>query len=95
MPISYRAAQTLIKRGDAPAFAAAIQAGLDPQLKNQNGWTLLMLTAVEGNTELAEILFRKGVSTNLKNSKGQTALAIAESKGHTEFADLLRANGAS
>lgn len=95
MPISYRAAQTLIKRGDVPAFSAAIAAGLDPQLKNQNGWTLLMLTAVEGNIALAQVLFDKGVSTNLKNSKGETALAIATAKGHDEFAEFLRLHGAS
>jgi hypothetical protein len=28
MPISYRAAQTLIKRGDEPALRAALDAGL-------------------------------------------------------------------
>lgn len=95
MAISYRAAQTLIKRGDEEGFRAAIAAGLNPQLKNQNGWTLLMLTAVEGNIALAQVLFDKGVSTNLKNAKGETALAIAEGKGHTEFAAFLRSQGAS
>jgi len=85
----------LIKRGDEPAFRAAIASGLDPQLKNQNGWTLLMLTAVEGNIALAQVLFDKGVSTNLKNSKGETALSIATAKGHTDFADFLRSQGAS
>ena len=95
MPISYRAAQTLIKRGDEPAFRAALASGLDPQLKNQNGWTLLMLTAVEGNIALAEALFERGISTNNRNSKGETALTIATAKGHTAFADFLRSKGAS
>jgi len=95
MPISYRAAQSIIKRGDLPAFEAAIKSGLDPQAKNQNGWTLLMLTAVEGNIALAQVLFDKGVSTNLKNSKGETALAIATAKGHDDFVGFLRTQGAS
>ena len=95
MPISYRAAQTLIKRGDEPALRAALDAGLDPQLKNQNGWTLLMLAAVEGNIALAQALLDKGVSTNNRNAKGETALAIATAKGHTDFAAFLKSHGAS
>lgn len=95
MPISYRAAQTLIKRNDEPGLRAALATGLDPQLKNQNGWTLLMLVAVEGHIPLAEALFERGISTNNRNSKGETALKIAEAKGHTAFADFLRSKGAS
>ena len=95
MPISYRAAQTLIKRNDEPALRAALASGLDPQAKNQNGWTLLMLCAVEGNIPLAEALFERGISTNNRNGKGETALAIATAKGHTAFADFLRSKGAS
>lgn len=95
MAISYRAAQALIKRGDEAGLRTALATGLDPQAKNQNGWTLLMLTAVEGNVLLAEALLERGVSTNNRNAKGETALAIAESKGHTEYAEFLRGKGAS
>jgi ankyrin repeat protein len=95
MAISYRAAQTIIKRGDEPALRAALASGLDPQLANQNGWTLLMLCAVEGNIPLAQALLDKGVSTNNRNAKKENALSIALAKGHTAFADFLKANGAS
>ncbi len=95
MALSYRAAQPLIKRTDEPAFRAALASGLDPQAKNQNGWTLLMLTAVEGNIPLAQALLDRGVSTNNRNAKGETALAIATAKGHSSFADFLRSKGAS
>ena len=95
MPISYRAAQTLIKRSDEPGLRAALASGLDPQLKNQNGWTLLMLTAVEGSIPLAQALLDRGASTNNRNAKGETALTIATSKRHSEYADFLKAKGAS
>jgi len=95
VPISYRAAQTLIKRNDEPAFRDALAHGLDPQAKNSNGWTLLMLAAVEGHIALAQALLDRGVSTNNRNTKGETALSIAISKGHTEYADFLRSQGAS
>ena len=90
MPISYRAAQTLIKRNDEPAFAAALASGLDPQANNQNGWTLLMLAAVEGNADIGKLLLEKGAKTTAVNNKGQTALAIATQKGHIAFAELLQ-----
>jgi len=95
MAISYRAAQALIKRGDEAGLRAALAGGLDPQAKNQNGWTLLMLTAVEGNVALAQVLLDRGVSTNNRNAKGENALSIAVAKGHEEYADFLRSKGAS
>ena len=90
MPISYRAAQTLIKRGDEPALTAALQAGLDPNLANPNGWTLLMLAAVEGSVPLGTLLIERGANMAALNRKAESALDIASQKGHTAFADLLR-----
>ena len=87
--MSYRAAQTLIKRGDEPALRAALNADLSSNLANANGWTLLMLAAVEGNVEIAKLLLEKGAKTAAKNNKGQTALDIAQQKGHTAFAEVL------
>ena len=95
MSISYRAAQTLIKRNNEPAFRGALASGLDPNAANQNGWTLLMLCAVEGNIDLAQALLDRGASTNNRNDKKENALSIALAKGHIEFAEFLKANGAS
>lgn len=90
MPISYRAAQTLIKRGDHPALAAALKDGLDPNLTNENGWSLLMLAAVEGNAPVGRLLIDKGANLVAINLKGQTPASIAEQRGATAFLDLLR-----
>jgi ankyrin repeat protein len=90
MPISYRAAQTLIKRGDEPALRAALAAGLDPSLSNPNGWSLLMLAAVEGSVPLGTLLIESGADMAALNRKGESALDIASQKGHTAFADLLQ-----
>ena len=95
MPISYRAAQTFIKRGDEPALRAALDSGLDPNLANQNGWTLLMLAAVEGNVAIGRLLVEKGASINARNNKEDSALTLATHRGYTLFVDLLSPNGAS
>ena len=89
MPLSYRAAQTLIKRGDEAAFAKALGEGLDPNLRNENGWSLLMLAAVEGSVALGKLLLGRGAELSTANSKGQTALTIASARGHNAFVDLL------
>ena len=87
--MTYRAAQNLIKRGDEPALRAALDTGLDPNLVNQNGWTLLMLAAVEGNLPIARLLLEKGANPALCNNKEETALTLATHRGFAQFAEIL------
>jgi uncharacterized protein len=94
MTLSYRAAQTLIKRSDEPALRTALDQGLDANLANHKGWSLLMLAAVEGSVPVGQLLIDKGANLVALNSKGDTPLSIATQKGHTAFVDLLRAGGA-
>lgn len=94
MAISYRAAQTLIKRGDEAALQAALDAGLDPKMVNQNGWSLLMLTAVEGAIALGQSLLDEGADVNATNRHGETALSLAAGKGHLAFVELVMRRGA-
>jgi ankyrin repeat protein len=89
VPISYRAAQTLIKRGDEPALRAALATGLDPNLVNQNGWSLLMLAAVEGDLPLGRLLLEFNADAALQNNKGETALTLAQHRGYDLFAAIL------
>src|SRR5579875_4069208 len=95
MSISYRAAQTLIKRDDEPALHTALDTGLDANLVNKNGWTLLMLAALGGSVTLGKLLLGKGAQIDARNQHGETALSLAAQKGHTEFLQLLRERGAS
>ena len=90
MPISYRAAQTLIKRNDEPALRTALDAGLNPSLSNHKGWSLLMLAAVEGSVPVGQLLIDKGANLVALNSKGDTPLSIATQKNHTAFIELLK-----
>jgi len=89
MSLSYRAAQTLIKRGDEPALRAALATGLDPNLVNQNGWSLLMLAAVEGAVPIGRLLLEFGANPALTNNKADTALTLATHRGYDLFVALL------
>jgi ankyrin repeat protein len=93
--MTYRAAQNLIKRGDEPSLRAALSTGLDPNLANQNGWTLLMLAAIEGCVPLGRLLLDHGADPALQNNKHQTATDLATHRGYTQFVDLLAAHSAS
>ena len=87
--MTYRAAQNLIKRSDEPALRSALATGLDPNLANQNGWTLLMLAAVEGDLPIARLLLEKGANPTLQNNKSETAFTLATHRGFTPFVELL------
>jgi ankyrin repeat protein len=93
--MTYRGAQNLIKRGDEPGLRQALDTGLDPNLANQNGWTLLMLAAVEGDIPIGRLLIEKGAGINARNNKEDSALTLATHRGHKLFVDLLILNGAS
>jgi hypothetical protein len=87
--MTYRGAQNLIKRGDEPALRQALDTGLDPNLVNQNGWTLLMLAAIEGDVHIGRLLIEKGAAIHAHNNKKDTASTLATHRGHTLFTDLL------
>jgi ankyrin repeat protein len=94
MAISYRAAQTLIKRGDEAGLRAALDAGLEANLTNQNGWTLLMLAAVEGDIPLGRLLVEKGADLAAHNLKGETPESIASHRGYSAFVQMLHEHDA-
>ena len=95
MPLSYRAAQTLIKRGDESALRTALEEGLDPNLVNQNGWSLLMLAAVEGAVPAGTLLLEKGAEVNRRNRHDETALSLAAQKAQIPFLEFLLQHGAT
>jgi len=87
--MTYRGAQNLIKRGDEAGLRQALEQGLDANLVNQNGWSLLMLAAVEGAVPLGRLLLQHGADPALQNNKSETALMLASHRGYGLFAGLL------
>lgn len=87
--MTYRGAQNLIKRGDEAGLRAALEEGLDANLVNQNGWTLLMLAAVEGSVPVGRALLDHGADAARANNKGHTALQMAKDRGFDLFVEML------
>jgi ankyrin repeat protein len=69
--MTYRGAQNLIKRGDEAGLRAALDANLAnlANLANQNGWTILMLAAVEGDVPIGRLLIERGATIDTRNKK--------------------------
>ena len=96
------------KNGDAAAMRLLLDRGADPELKQKNGATALMLAAGLGRglgvfakdyateAEMAagvQVLLDRGVDVNAPNNNGQTALHFA-AQASDAIVKLLAAHGA-
>jgi ankyrin repeat protein len=61
--------------------------------KTNSGWTPLVVAAVRGHKEVAELLIAKGADVSAKNDDGETPLDLAIGRKHPETAALLRKHG--
>jgi ankyrin repeat protein len=74
---------------EAMAFAM-IGNGLDANLTDDNGDTILHTAAYTGYSRILRLLLQKGGQADVRNTAGKTPLDIAIANGHSEAADLLR-----
>ena len=54
-----------------------LDAGVDPDARDQNGTTVLMYAAYKGHIEIAKTLIGKGADINAKSKTGKTALSVS------------------
>ena len=94
--MTYEAVQKAIRRGDIDALRFALEGGLDPNLANKYGWTILILAAGKGNSKIGKLLIDAGADLNKRTvNGGVTALLHAVLAGSASFVALLLAEGAS
>lgn len=75
----------------AHLLASYIDAGVDVNLSNQDGNSLLMLAAYSGNLAILDILIDKGADPNQLNARQQSPLAGAIFKKEDAVIDRLMA----
>ena len=78
-----------IKKGDVIALRAWIDANGDVNLRNKFGWTLLMMAALHGRTDMVEILLAAGADAKASNKHGDTAVSLARLKGFNRTAETI------
>jgi ankyrin repeat protein len=93
--MNFHEASNAIKKGDLLRIRFFLESGLDPNLSNQFGWTLLMVAAIEGNTAVGRELIQRGAQLDAREKGSWTALAFAAHAGHPGFVALLVKSGAS
>ena len=66
-----------------------LDAGADPNVVDNKGWTVLMQVAYYGHYKMANLLLKKGANLYIEAHLKETALKLASSKGHTKIVNLL------
>jgi len=87
-------AAELARQGKTKELSALLKQGLDVNLRDTKGNTLLMIAAYQGRAEAVAMLLKAGASVDLRNAKGQTPLGGVAFKGYAEIATLLLDAGA-
>lgn len=81
--------------GDAAqVLAGVIDQGINVDLMNHEGNTLLMLAAYNGSVEVLKMLIERGANVDQLNDRGQSPLAGAIFKKEDEVIDVLIDAGA-
>ncbi|QXD30543.1 ankyrin repeat domain-containing protein [Candidatus Pelagisphaera phototrophica] len=81
--------------GNVEAISLALEAGIDPNIIDENGRTPLMLAAFNGHTEIAERLLEAGARLDLRDSTNRTAFMFACTGPNLKLITILHRRGAS
>ncbi|AXB48407.1 ankyrin repeat domain-containing protein [Amycolatopsis albispora] len=82
------------RAGRTEELAAYVDAGIQANLTNDRGDTLVMLAAYHGHADTVTALLERGADPNRANDRGQTPLAGAVFKAEPEVVKALLAGGA-
>ena len=81
---------------DRAAVKELLDDGKNPNARQKDGFTPLMVAVSNGDAEIAGMLLAKGADPNLRSQGGTTALSIAKSRGSSgaAVAQMLVRGGA-
>ena len=58
-------------------------------IQEENGWTALMISSVNGHYQVAELLLKQEADPNIQLPDGRTALYLASERDHYQVVELL------
>jgi len=81
---------------DRAAVKELLDDGKNPNARQRDGFTPLMVAVANGDADIAGMLLAKGADPNLRSQSGKTALALARSRGAAGGAmvQMLQRSGA-
>jgi ankyrin repeat protein len=83
-----------IEKGDCSKVELYLGDGIDLTVRNNIGWTALMVAVTFGKTEIVRLLLKKGAEVNAQSFSGLTALKMASYSKNDEIIQLLKQAGA-
>lgn len=81
--------------GNIEAISLSLEAGIDPNVIDENGRTPLMLAAFNGHTEIAERLLEAGARIEMRDTTNRTAFMFACTGPNLKLITLLHRRGAN
>ena len=81
--------------GELDTLSPMIEAGIEKDLCDTKGNTLLMLASYHGHDEVVKFLANVGADIEQRNNRGQTPLAGVAFKGYLRCAQVLVQHGAN
>jgi ankyrin repeat protein len=79
-----------VARRDVEIVKMLLQAGADPNARQERGFAPLHDAAANGNTALVELLLTHGALADAKTEDGKTPADMAAERGHKEVIERLR-----
>ena len=79
-----------VARRDVEIARMLLEAGADPNARQERGFVPLHDAAANGNVALVELLLKHGAQTSAKSDDGKTASDMAADRGHKELTEKLR-----
>lgn len=83
-----------VAAGNLPYVKNCMSVGVEANLKQNNGWSLLHIAARTGNLNICKLLIAKGATVNAKANNGQTPLAMAIALRQDRVVSYLKTRGA-
>jgi ankyrin repeat protein len=78
-----------VARRDVEIVKMLLEAGADPNAKQERGFVPLHDAAANGSLELVQLLVSHGAQVSIRSEDGKTAGEMAAERGHTEVAEWL------
>jgi ankyrin repeat protein len=88
-----RPLHSAVAASNTQAVLALLEAGADPNARQERGFTPLHGAAQNGDREAVDALLARGADPAATNDEGKAAADFAAEKGHDELAALLRQDG--
>lgn len=83
-----------VAQGSHESVRALLDAGADPNAKQQAGFTPLLAAVAKGQLDNVKALVEKGANPNGANDGGQTPLFLAKARKNAELIAYLESKGA-